>query len=404
MPFNANRDLAIAGPLAEDQFVIERIAGHEVLGAPFEYEITLLNMSLQTDLSPYIGDTMAVSLELEDDEKRFFHGHVTRMALIDTFDRHARYRVSLRPWFFVMSPRTNSRIFQHLSVPDIAAKLFREHGFSDFQLDLSGSYPAREYVVQYQESDFHFISRLLENAGIYYYFKHEKNRHLMVLSDSEMSHGTAPGYDEVVFYPPSPNAARDRDHLSTWEMVQELRTGAYVADDFDFERPASSLLTKLKAAGSHKRGDQEHYQYPGGFTAHGEGESQVRARLEGLRRDTETVTGQGDARGLGAGVLFSLAGHPIASQNKKYLVTAARFEARTNPHDAGEAGDDAGFRIAISAVDSRVPFRPLLSTRIPRVEGPQTAIVVGQGGEEIWTDKYGRVKVQFHWDREGERQ
>ncbi|MES1265730.1 MAG: type VI secretion system tip protein TssI/VgrG [Variovorax sp.] len=395
-------DLTISGESAGEEFTVERLSGREALGKPFEYQVTLISLSPSIELAKFVGDTLTVTLATNaEGGQRHFHGHITSMALVDTFDRHARYRLTLRPWFWLLSTRSNSRIFQNKSIPDIAEALFGEHGFTDFRKDLSGSYPAREYVVQYRESDFAFVSRLLEQVGIYYHFEHAAGLHTMVLADSEMGHPTAPGYEEVPFYPPVEGALRERDHLSIWQMVQQLRPGAYASDDFDFEKPTSDLLTKLKAESRHKHGDKEVYDYPGGFTQHSDGENSVRARLDGLRTDVETVTAGGDAHGLGAGVVFTLANHPLDAQNKKYLIVAASFDAVTNAAESGR--DDAGldFNVSLTAIDSHVPYRPTQTTRVPRVEGPQTAIVVGQGGEEIWTDKYGRVKVQFHWDREG---
>src|SRR3954465_14257152 len=177
------------------------MTGRESLGQLFQYEASLLSRSPSVDLAALIGDKVTISVMEERRPLRHFNGYVTRMARVGTFGKFARYRVTLHPWLHILSARVNSRIFQNQTVLDIAKTLFREHGFTDFKESLSESYPAREYVVQYRESDFNFVSRLLEHAGAYYYFKHEANRHVMVLGDSPHSHETVADYEQVAFHP-----------------------------------------------------------------------------------------------------------------------------------------------------------------------------------------------------------
>ena len=395
-----NRNLTISGSFPDGQFFLDGLRGTESLGAPFQLTLSLLSDSSDIDISSLVGDTMTVTVEGEEAATRYFNGYVTRMALVGIFDSHAQYRATLRPWFFLMSSRVNSRIFQNQSVPDIAKALFREHGFSDFEDALAGSYDPREFVVQYRESDFAFVSRLFEHAGIYYYFRHEKGRHVLVLADSASAHKTIPEYEEVSFHPQgTPTAAAD-EFISSWELVHQWRPGAYASDDYDFERPRSDLTAQLQAAARHKKGDLEIFDYPAGYTDQGDIEDYVRGRLEALQSDVELANGGGDVRGIGAGNLFGLIEFPNEDQNKQYLIVSASYDAKNNAHDAGDGGD-GHFTMSFTAMDSQVPFRPALATPTPRVDGVQTAIVVGQAGDEITVDQYGRVKVQFHWDREG---
>src|SRR6476620_7951855 len=197
----AERELTVSGPFGEGEFVVESLRGSESLSEPFHYEVELLRTSPEVDIAALGGEAMTVAVGIDEGRSRYFHGYVTRMALAGTFDRHARYHVTLRPWFWLMSSRKNSRIFQNTSVPDIAKTLFREHGFSDFEDALSQTYASREFVVQYQESDFNFVSRLLERAGIYYFFRHEQGRHVLVLADSATAHAMVDGYEDVIFHP-----------------------------------------------------------------------------------------------------------------------------------------------------------------------------------------------------------
>jgi type VI secretion system secreted protein VgrG len=366
----------------------------------------MLSLSPQVDLSKIVGDTITVGMDLPGGGTRYFHGYVTRVALVGTYGGHARYRATLHPWLHLLSGRVNSRIFQNKSVPDIAKALFGEHGFSDFELHLSGSYAPREYVVQYRESDFNFVSRLFEHSGIYYYFKHEKNRHVLVLGDSLGAHETVEHYAEVPFHPEGGLTPTAPECINNWEVAQQWRSGSYVADDFDFTKPKVDLTAKLKSAFHKKKGDLEVYDYPGGFPDRATGQDYVRARLEALQSDTETGHGSGDVRGLFAGSLFKLTHFPIESQNKEYLIVSTAYDIANNPFNTGPgaAGGPAStgsFHWSFNGIDSQVPFRPMLATARARVEGVQTAMVVGPAGEEIHSDKYGRVKVQFHWDREG---
>ena len=265
-----NRTLTISGSFPEGTFFLDGLRGSESLGGPFQFSLSLLSDSPDFDISSVVGDTMTVGVEGEEGTTRYFNGYVTRMALVGIFDTHAQYRATLRPWLFLLSSRVNSRIFQNQNVPDIAKALFREHGFSDFEDSLSNSYDPREFVVQYRESDFAFVSRLFEHAGIYYYFRHEQGRHVLVLADSASAHKTIPGYEEVLFHPQgTPTAAAD-EFINSWELVHQWRPGAYASDDYDFERPRADLTAQLQAEAQHKKGDLEIFDYPAGHTDQGD--------------------------------------------------------------------------------------------------------------------------------------
>src|SRR5579884_1366789 len=199
-PFG-RRLLAIDGPFPAGTFSVERLSGRDGLGECFGFDLTLLSDLPDFDVSSLIGDTVSVTIDRGSRDPRFIHGYVTRAALVGTFDRHARYAIHVSPWLFLLSGRVNNRVFQHQSVPDIAKALFREHGFADFEDQLSGDYPQREFVVQHRESDLAFVSRLLEKAGIYYFFRHEKGQHVLVLADLQSAHQEVPGSEVIAFHP-----------------------------------------------------------------------------------------------------------------------------------------------------------------------------------------------------------
>ena len=395
------RELSIETSLGAGVLVVEHIAFHETLSEPFSLEIDLLSSQPDLDISSLVGDTVNVAIDIEDGSVRYLNGYVTHMTSVDGFDQLARYHVTVRPWLSMLSSRKNSRIFQNQSVPDIVKGLFREHGFADFDDSLSTDYSQLEFVVQYQESDLAFVSRLLARAGIYYYFKHEKGRHVLVLADSLSAHHAVPGYEKVPFHPRGSPTPSSDECINSLQIVHQWQSGAYAGADYDFERPRANLLVRQQASARHKLGDGEVFEYPTGHLVASDGQAYVRARLEAIQSGVEVIHGSGNVRGLGAGNLFLLTDHPIEAQNIQYLITSAALDATNNPHETGGSTQENECHFSFSGIDSSVPFKPALATPAPRVQGPQTALVVGQSGAEIWTDKYARVKVQFHWDREG---
>ncbi len=397
------RLLAIAGSFPDGTFTVERLSGRETLGQCFAYDVTLLSDSPTFDVSTLIGDTVSITIDRGESDPRFVHGYVTRAGLLGTFDRHARYSIHVVPWFFLLSGRVNNRIFQKQSVPAIAKALFREHGFAEFEDQLSGEYQPREFVVQHRESDFAFVSRLLERAGIYYFFRHEKGRHLLVLADSSTAHKTVTGSETIPFHPEGSTTPASGEQLNRWEVQMRWRSNTVTSSDFDFERPKADLTARVQASLPFKQADLEVFDYPAGYTKQPQVDSFVKNRLTGLLGDAATRTASGDVQALSAGDLFTLSDFPSDDQNKEYLIVDAWFDAVNNAHQTGDSGGGGYFHSAFTLIAAAQTFRPNMTTPVPRIEGPQTAIVVGEDGEEITTDKYGRVKVQFHWDREGKR-
>jgi type VI secretion system secreted protein VgrG len=394
------RLISMVGATGEG-LTFSRMDGQEALGRPFKYELEVLAQDHALDLAALLGKTLTVQLELESGGARWFNGHVTRLVMAGSDGRYARYRATLRPWTWLLTRNSNCRIFQGQTVPEIVKQIFRESGFSDFKESLSGDYPPLEYLVQYRESDFHFVSRLMEQAGIYFFFVHEPDKHTLVLADAQDAHRTG-GVVAAPYFPPSKEAQVQRvDHLDTWSASLAICSGAYVATDYDFERPAADLFARRTSPGPYAQGDRELYDYPGQYLSAELGQRHVQVRLEEHKVDEEVCQAAGNLRELGCGGLLRLGGYPRDDQNKEYLVTACWYElvGRGLESDAEQPGEH--YRARFDCLDVQRPYRTPATTPRPRVEGPQTATVVGKPGEEIWTDKYGRVKVRFHWDREG---
>jgi type VI secretion system secreted protein VgrG len=394
--------ITVDTPLGPDALFFLSMSGREGLGQPFTYVIDLVSDDANIDLTSLLGQTMAVHLEQPPDEVRHFHGHITSADYVDTGRPGGAYRLIVRPWLWLLTNTTNCRIFQNKSTPDIVKQIFRDHGFGDFEESLSGNYAPAEYVVQYRETDFDFVSRLLERAGIYYYFEHTAAKHTLVLADSLSAHSSAPNCGVLPYYPRDAHrTVGSEQHVDRWHVTQNVTPGAVALRDFDFERPNANLAVRASAPKEHAAADQELYDYPGGYHLRSDGEDQARVRLEQRQESFEQVTGHTNARGLAVGGLFVLTGHPRDDQNGEYLVTSAHLGLVGHDPESGAVREVPPFSCEFTANDSSVPFRTMSRAAKPTVEGPQTAIVVGKAGEEIWTDKYGRVKVQFHWDRDG---
>ncbi len=393
-----SRFVSLSGDHADSLFVL-RMGGYESLGRPFDYELDLLSEDPNLDLASFLGQPLTVKLEVQSGDFRFFNGIVTHFKHTGGSGRYARYRAVLRPKLSLLDYSANSRIFQSLSVPDIVKKLFGEQGLSDFEVHLQSDYKKWDYLVQYRETDFHFVSRILEHEGIYYYFRHEDGKHTLVLTDSASGHDKAPGYDTISFYPVG-SAVRNEDHFDGWSAEKQIVPGGYAATDFNFETPKASLLETRSNPMGNASDNHEVFDYPGIYMNRGDGTQQIRVRLDERQMSWEIAEGEGNVRGLPSGTLFTLEGHSRDDQNREYLVVTTRWDLQNNGLESGSE-EEATFRSSVASIDSKVQFRTQAITPKPRVEGPQTAIVVGTAGEEIWTDKYGRVKVQFHWDREG---
>lgn len=394
----SNRLVQVDSPLGGEVLLLQSMEGSEELGRLFHYELDLTSEDRAIKFDQLLGKPMGLTLELHGGGKRYFHGIACGCRQLTGHGQFAGYRVSLRPWFWLLTRTSDCRIFQNKTVPDIIKQVFRDLGFSDFEDNLSGSYREWEYCVQYRETSFDFISRLMEQEGIYYYFRHEKARHVLVLADAYGAHSTVADYASVPFYPPD-QQMRERDHFYDWQLAREVQPGSLALNDYDFQRPGASLEVRSSVSRSHSNGDHPLYDYPGEYVQSKDGEHYARTRIQAIHSQFERVQLRGRARGLGCGHLFKLTGYDRADQNREYLVVVARYQIRQELYESGQLDLAEQFISELDCMDASQAFRPLPLTPLPIVRGPQTARVVGPAGEEIWTDQYGRVKVHFYWDR-----
>jgi type VI secretion system secreted protein VgrG len=384
----------------------------EGLSRLFEVHLSLAaDTDTDVDVPALIGQPALLTLH-SGEGVRFFHGVVARMSHSEpdpNAPRAKRFRATVVPKLWRLRHRRQSRIFQDMNVPDIVAKVLKEHGITH-RLDLTASdYKTREFCVQYRESDLDFISRLLEEEGITYWFLHEQAEHTLVLLDRN---GSFPDLEEdpkVVFLPPS-RMVHHHEHVDLISRRLELQPGAVALRDFNHQRPAQDMSVSASADGADAA--LEVYDYPGLYQEPAEGKALGKVRLEEIRARAEVSEGRSVVRRFTPGRVFELTGYPDDTLNRRYLLVSVRHGGK-QIGDAHEQLDADGtvpdapkkqsYTNAFLCQPAEVPFRPERLTPRPVIHGAQTAIVVGPAGEEIATDDQARIKVQFHWDREGKK-
>ena len=397
------RVMEIATPLGEDVLLFHGMHAREEMGRLGEFQLDLLSPKKDVNLDDILGKNVTVKLALPDDSTRYFNGFVTRFSAGEQYGRYFRYYATVHSWLWFLTRTTDCRIFQEMTVPDIVKKVFADHPDADFKFELTGTYRKWNYCVQYRETDFNFISRLLEEEGIYYYVKHTEGHNTVVLTDSTSKHTPTSGYEKVSFVSPEQVIRPELERITSWDFTREIQPGVYVHDDYDLERPSVELKTRKVLARSYSPSDYEVYDYPGHYIQKPDGEQYAGVRIDEYGSQFETAQAVTNAKGVTVGSLFTLEHSPRDDQNREHLILAASYDLEFSEYEAMPDGGGTQYRCSFVAMPSSQQFRPKRSTPKPFVQGPQTAVVVGPAGDEIYTDKFGRVKVQFHWDRYGKK-
>jgi type VI secretion system secreted protein VgrG len=395
----ASREITIQTPLGDDALLLRAFRGQEQLSQLFEFDLELASENPSISYESIIGQNVTVGVTLADGSHRFWNGWVSRFAQMQQDSVASAYRATMVPWLWFLGQTTDCRIFQNKTIPDLLKQIFHENGYSDFLFRLFGDFAPRDYCVQYRESDLNFVSRLMEEEGIFYFFEHQKGKHTLVLGNDPAAIHTC-ALQPKARYQAAGGGWKDDDVILEWSQEREFRPGVYSATDYNFETPATSLLSS--ATGKTK---WELYDFPGEFSKRADGSRLVRTRLQEHEMRHVVARGRSDCRAFSVGSKFSLAKHYRGDLNQDYVITAVRHIGQ---HDIGyTSGGDAllapVYENTFECVPASTPIRPPRITPVPVVQGCHTAVVVGPGGEEIFTDKYGRVKVQFHWDREGKK-
>jgi len=403
-----NRSIKIDTPLGKDVLLLVRCAGTEEISSLFSFDLEMLSENHNIAFKDIVGKNVTVAIILADGGKRYFNGIISRFSQgrgggdAGGDPRFSNYTATMVPFFWLLTRTSDSRIFQGLSVPDIVEKILKEKEVLDYEIKLHSSYDKRDYCVQYRETDFNFVSRLIEEEGIYYFFKHEDKKHILVLSDVPDEHKPCPN-QETARYQISAGGQLEEDMLKSLDIAQEIRVGKYTLKDFNFETPATDLKVEVPSQQALGPGEREVYDYPGGYGKRAEGDRLANIRMQEEEAAVTTINGSGSCRAFTSGFKFELRDYYRDDMNNKAFVLTSIHHEASQEYVPSERDTELSYSNNFSCIPFNVPFRPRRRTPGPVVEGIQTAIVVGPKGEEIYPDEHARVKVQFHWDREGMR-
>ncbi|RSW96423.1 type VI secretion system Vgr family protein [Klebsiella aerogenes] len=378
-----------------------KLSGHEAMSEMFELSLTLLGSDARLDRSKLLGQPVTVTIPTQNAlSSRYFNGKITRVAVSAvelSGIRYAVYQLIVEPDLWPMKRDRNLRIFQGQTVPQIINTLLSEYQVN-VEDKLNGSYRVWDYCVQYQESSFAFISRLMELEGIAYHFRHEAGKHTMVLTDSATQHQPVSGYETIPYHQTASGGITTEEGIGQWALEDSVTPGIYSLDDYDFRKPNAWLFQARQNPASPSPGSIDVYDWPGRFVDHGHGEFYARIRQERWQVEHQQIQASATAVGIAPGATFTLTNAPFFSDNGEYLTTSADYLFEENSYASG-GNSDISHQIHFRVIPSSVVYRPAQVTDWPRTYGPQTAKVVGPEGESIWTDRYGRIKVKFYWDR-----
>lgn len=370
-----------------DVLVVRSFHAEERVSGLFRFSLEMVCDKPDLDFTRIVGKGVGVTLALAGGGTRCFHGVCSRFVQAGTHQGITTYHAELRPWLWMLTLAQDCRIYQNLSVPDLVQGLFGELGFTDYKSSLTGTYAAREYCVQFRESTYDFVARLLEEEGISYWFEHAAGAHTLVLADDPGAFADLPDLPKAK-YANSTTGGQMQDEISRCTLEQRVVTGSVAVDDFNFETPSTDLYSTVEGT----LGTMLAYSSPGRYLVTADGETRARVRLDAAEADAKVLRGDSGCRAFTPGYAFTLEGHDRTDVNAKYALLAV-------VHDA----DQRGYGNSFEAIPATATYRPPRVTRKPRIGGAQTATVVGKSGEEIWTDKYGRIVVQFHWDQKGKK-
>jgi len=388
-----------------ETFQLVRMSGFETLSTAFEFSLELVSENPDIELIDLLNSSAVIKLLDqscdENEHTRYIHGIISSAELGESGVRQTTYHLTLVPKIWPLRYRINSRIFQFKTVEEIITQLLDEAGLQsdEFNFQLSNNYAPREFCVQYRESDLAFIQRLLEFEGIHYYFEHHYDRHVLTLSDASETNIPVNGESILPYFHDAQGAVREQ-HFFKFRYLESVRSGKVSIRDYDFKKPNLTLSSD----DNHEQ-DQplEIYEYPGEFSEADRGDTLALAMNQSCNRNRKKIIAESDINRLLPGYSYELTDHELDQHNIEYLITHIEHNcAQPQVLEAGATTEGSRYTNLIHSIPFTTPFRPARKTQKPKVRGTQTAIVTGPDGEEIYTDEHGRVKVQFHWDREGQ--
>ena len=390
-------------PLGANKLLLKSFRGSEGISRLFRFELDLLSEDNNIAFTDIIGKNVTITVKQADGSPRYFNGVISRFGQGGSDETFTTYHAEMVPWLWFLTRAADCRIFQSQSIPDIIKAVFSDLGFQDFTDSLKATYEARDYCVQYRETSFNFVSRLMEENGIFYFFQHEQGKHTMVLGDDPGANAECPTQSQFRFYV-DPTAVLDEDIVSGWHAEQELRTGKSTLTDYNFTTPSTDLLATtatIDSVGGNSQFDT--YDYPGEYLTKSDGQNLSKIRMQEEEAVHLVFHGSSDGRSLVSGYKFTLAEHYRDDMNTSYLLTEIDHVGVSAAYENARPDQEDHYSNSFRCIPASVPFRPQRVTVHPTISGPQPAVVVGPHGEEIYTDQYGRVKVQFFWDRKGKK-
>ncbi|WP_175811360.1 type VI secretion system tip protein TssI/VgrG [Burkholderia contaminans] len=385
-----------------DGLKFHTLDGSDELGRLFEFRIEALADSHSLSLKDMLGKPVTVRIEQQDLSTRYLNGIVARASLSGRrAERYYGYELIVRPWLWLATRRSDCRIFQNKTVPEIVQEVLSTYGFP-IENHLAESYVPRDYCVQYNETDAAFVSRLMEFEGIYFWFRHAEDTHTLMLGDAMSSHTVLPGYETIPYIARDRTAIADEEHIDGWLPAQAVSVGKHQTTDYDYTKPRADLSSQKVDPRGHDHDSFASFEWPGGYRDDAPGAHYSRVRLEEQQAEHERANADTDVRGVAPGYLFTLEHCPRADQNREYLIVRCQYRFQENAYASDQGAEAVVHQTMMLVQPSSLPYRSPRDTPRPRTNGPQTATVVGPPGEEIWTDQYGRVKLQFRWDRYGQ--
>jgi type VI secretion system secreted protein VgrG len=396
---STNRRFHLKTPVGEDAFLISSFRGREELSRPFHFVLDLVSDLDTVAPANLVGLDVSWTVDYPETSPRLFHGKVRKLTVGSKISRDLRqYQIEVVPWFWFLKLAVNCRIFQNQTTEEIVKLLFGEFGFTSFEFKLSGSLAKREYCVQYHESAFDFISRLLEDEGIYYYFNYTESSHVLVLANALDSYFDCSPHAKVEFRPDLTEA----EAITAWERKYEYRPGKLTMTDYNFETPSTNLLSSANSLLTFRGiGKYEVFEFPGRFQVAADGSKLAKRRIAEAETDHDSLQGKSRCSSFRPGGKFEFVlNQDPASSGKKFVLTSVEHFGQENP-TGGTGFQEREYRNEFQCIPAESVFVPSQLTPLPIIKGLQTAVVVGPKNEEIYTDKYSRVKVQFFWDRLG---
>lgn len=397
-PEQGKRRAAFESGLGTDVLAITGFEAEEELNQLFEMRIDAVSDQKNIDFNKVLGTKCAVRINTTDEQKRYFNGTLVEAFSLGQVRDVYSYRIILRPWLWLLTKTSNCRIFKQKNVREIIAEVLNNHSFASFEDRTSGSFPALEYCVQYCENDFSFVCRLMEEYGIYYFFDHSKGDHKLIMADSISAHKPKFGGAETSFVPYSEKHFQNKETLNEWVNARQFCSGMFAYGDYNYMKPDMSLLVEKSASSSYQNGALEVYHYPGRYEEKSDGNTKVGAWMEAEQALDQRSRASGDVVSCSPGGKLKLRGNPQVADGTEFLILGAKHVYRapqymSEPHDMEDS-----YNGQFEFLPVKIPFRPLARTIKPRIAGPQTAFVVGDG--EIDVDEHGRIEVKFHWAKD----